>query len=339
MDIGFALAGFMPVWANELDPYAAATHELAMRRLRKQLPHLAGSQTSMHTGDLLQIPEAELPRRGAADLVIGGPPCQGFSVAGRMNPNDERSKHIFRFMDMVERVEPKAFVMENVKGLYGNHRWAHLREELQDRAQELGYVAKMFLVNAAHFGVPQARERMLFIGVKDGVPSAPAPTSSDSPPTVGQALGQLAPLGEPGNDSICRAKVTPAKSPVMRRSPYAGMMFNGAGRPMDLDAPAPTLPASMGGNRTPIVDQDQLDAGAEPWIVEYHGHLWNGGTPCRTVPRRMRRLTVEEAAVIQTFPLGMEWCGPQSAQYRQIGNAVPPRLALAAAKAVQSALA
>jgi DNA (cytosine-5)-methyltransferase 1 len=251
-----------------------------------------------------------------------------------MNPNDERSKHVFRFMDMVERVEPKAFVMENVKGLYENRRWAQIREDLAERAEALGYTARMFLCNASHFGVPQARERMLFIGMREGLPVGPTPTTADGPPTVAQALSQLPVIGTKGNDSLCRAKVTPAKSPVMRRSPYAGMMFNGAGRPMDLDSPAPTLPASMGGNKTPIIDQEQLERGAKPWIVEYHEELSNGQGPRASVPSRMRRISVEEAAVIQTFPLGMEWCGPQSAQYRQIGNAVPPRLALAVAQSL-----
>jgi DNA (cytosine-5)-methyltransferase 1 len=116
------------------------------------------------------------------------------------------------------------------------------------------------------------------------------------------------------------------------------MLFNGAGRPMDLDRPAPTLPASMGGNKTPIIDQDQLDAGADPWVVRYHAHLWNGGTPWTRVPPRLRRITVEEAAAIQTFPAGMRWAGPQSARYRQIGNAVPPELAYRVALALRESL-
>jgi DNA (cytosine-5)-methyltransferase 1 len=337
MDLGFALAGFRPVWVNELDPYAAATNELTFKRLRESRPHLDGDW-AMHTGDVLDLPEEELPVAGSADLVIGGPPCQGFSVAGKMNPDDHRSQHVFHFLDVVERVKPRAFVMENVKALYENRRWSLIRERLAERAGSLGYEAQFFLCNASHFGVPQARERMLLIGVRDGSPSAPAATTADDPPTLRQALSQLPRIGEPGNDRLCRAKVTPAKSPVMRRSPFAGMMLNGAGRPMDLDAPAPTLPASMGGNKTPIIDQEQLDNDADPWIIGYHDRLWNGGKPLKRIPSRMRRITVQEAAAIQTFPLGMEWQGPQSAQYRQIGNAVPPRLALAAAEAVKLSL-
>ena len=94
----------------------------------------------------------------------------------------------------------------------------------------------------------------------------------------------------------------------------------------------------MRGNGTPIVDQDQLDHGASPWIVEYHRYLSSGGTPISQVPEQMRRITVQEAAAIQTFPPDMEWHGPQSARYRQIGNAVPPRLALAVADTVKVSL-
>lgn len=338
LDIGFALAGFTPAWINEVDPYAIDTHKWIFDRIRSTLPHLIEAQWEMKLGSLLDVPESELPRRGSAELVIGGPPCQGFSVAGKMDPSDERSRHVRYFMNMVERVSPIAFVMENVKALYESRRWSHVREYLLGEATRLGYKATLMLCNASHFGVPQARERMVFIGVRDAKPIAPSTTSFASPPTLREALALLPPFGEPGNDSFCRAKVTPAKHPVMRRSPYAGMIFNGAGRPMELDSPAPTLPASMGGNKTPIVDQEEIDRDADPWIVEYHARLLKGGRPRKTIPQRMRRITVQEASTIQTFPIGMRWYGPQSAQFRQIGNAVPPRLALAVAEAVKQSL-
>jgi DNA (cytosine-5)-methyltransferase 1 len=118
------------------------------------------------------------------------------------------------------------------------------------------------------------------------------------------------------------------------------MLFNGQGRPLNLEAPAPTLPASMGGNRTPIIDQEQLDSGSDPWVITYHHRLWHERKKPlkRRVPRRLRRLTVEEAAAIQTFPLGMRWAGTQGQQFRQIGNAVPPTLAFQVATAVRRAL-
>lgn len=343
LDIGFALAGFAPVWVSELDADALRTHDGIFDQLKTERPHLSGVDYEAKVGDILALDEDELPRRGDADLVIGGPPCQGFSVAGKMDPHDERSKHVFHFMDVVDRVQPKAFVLENVKALYQNRRWAGIRDGLRARADELGYDTVLTLANASHFGVPQARERMFLIGIRRGfgLPGMPIPTTADDPPTVRQALRQLPPYGQTGNDSRCTAKITLAKAPVLRRSPYAGMLFNGAGRPLNLDAPSMTLAASMGGNKTPIVDQTDLDGeSVRSWVVDHHASLWaaDGMHATENVPAHLRRLTVEEAAAIQSFPLGMKWEGPQSAKFRQIGNAVPPRLALAVAEAVKVSL-
>jgi len=120
------------------------------------------------------------------------------------------------------------------------------------------------------------------------------------------------------------------------------MLFNGQGRAMNLDAPAPTLPASMGGNRTPIVDDSDLAGNSTPWVVSYHQRLFHEGlNPLAELPSDalLRRLTVEEAAVIQSFPRDTPWQGKQSAKFRQIGNAVPPLLAYAVAAGVKTALA
>ena len=94
----------------------------------------------------------------------------------------------------------------------------------------------------------------------------------------------------------------------------------------------------MGGNATPIVDEAELRDGAAPWVVGYHARLLAGGKPCKRAPKRLRRITVQEAAALQTFPPDWEFVGPQVAQYRQIGNAVPPRLAFHVASSVRAAL-
>lgn len=343
LDIGFVLAGFVPSWVSELETCALRTHDAVLADLALSRPHLAGAEWESRDGDLLAIPDDELPAEGSADLVIGGPPCQGFSVAGKMDPNDDRSKHVFHFLDIVDRVKPKAFVLENVKALYQSKRWSGIRDQLLDLSADLGYSTRLSLVNASHFGVPQARERMILMGVRTdvGEPGELVATTASSPPTVRDALAQLPPFGYPGNDTACTAKITFAKSPVLRRSPYAGMLFNGAGRPMDPDAPSFTLAASMGGNKTPILDQSLLEGGTSSWVVDYHARLWEGVDESRLTsdpPKFLRRLTVEEAAALQTFPAGMEWFGPQSAKFRQIGNAVPPRLGFAVALAVKKAL-
>ncbi len=326
LDIGFRWAGFQPIWANDIDPVALKTYGAAL----PGHPAVAGDVASL----------TSRPGLGSADIVIGGPPCQGFSVAGRMDPKDPRSRHVWTFLEVVEDVRPRAFVLENVKALARNRRWTGLLDDLSVRAEELGFDPRLYVLNAADFGVPQARERMFLVGIRRGEGShvAPRADTATCQPTLRSVLESLPPYGQPGNDTTCPAKITIAKAPVLRRSPWAGMLFNGAGRPMDLDRPAPTLPASMGGNKTPILDQDQLDGDAAPWVVEYHAHLWEGGKPWKGVPPGLRRITVEEAAAIQTFPLGMPWAGPQSARYRQIGNAVPPELAYRVALALRESL-
>jgi DNA (cytosine-5)-methyltransferase 1 len=327
LDIGFAAAGFYPIWANDIDADAVATHNAYFGKV------LA------HTAEVGDIRRQTLPDRGSAAVVVGGPPCQGFSVAGKMDPNDPRSRHVWDFLGVVKHVQPRAFVLENVMGLAVNRRWAKLREALLHKARrELGYQTELVTLRASHFGVAQNRERMFLVGVRDGGVISPRPVSKENSPTVRSVLQRLPLYGSRGNDTTCIARITPAKKPVLRRSPYAGMLFNGQGRPLNLDAPAPTLPATMGGNRTAIIDQEQLVDGADSWVVRYHKHLWNGGAPYKRIPKRLRRLTVEEAAAIQTFPPDMEWAGRVSAQFKQVGNAVPPRLAFHVATALREAL-
>jgi DNA (cytosine-5)-methyltransferase 1 len=322
-DAGFQREGFDLLWAIDADP-------MAIRTYREHVDARAVC------GDVL---ETEPPSRLQPDVVIGGPPCQGFSVIGRMDPSDPRSRHVTHFLDVVERLAPRAFVMENVKALAVAPRWERLRESLLERAERLGYTVRIFVVNAADFGVPQARERMMMVGISEGEPLEPEPTSHGNPPTVRSALEALPRVGEPGNDGLCSARVVPAKIPVMRPTAYRGsLLFNGSGRPLYLDGPAKTLPASMGGNATPIVDQDELEHAAEPWVVGYHARLLAGGKPLRRAPRRMRRISVQEAAALQTFSAEVAFAGRQVSQYRQIGNAVPPNLAAAVAKSVRLAL-
>jgi DNA (cytosine-5)-methyltransferase 1 len=324
LDLGFSAAGFESIWANDIDPVAVATYN---------------GNLSNHAARAGDIRDLALPSAGAADLVIGGPPCQGFSVAGKMDPNDPRSRHVWEFMSAVERIRPRAYCMENVKALAVNRRWRMLYHRLIERGEELGYRVTALVLNASDFGVPQARERMFLLGMSNGAAVEVLPTSASNPPTVRDALALLPDYGEPGNDTRCPAKVTTARRPVLRRSPYAGMLFNGQGRPLNLDAPAPTLPASMGGNRTPIIDQRELAQGERSWILDYHDRLWiDRKRVLRRVPAHLRRLTVEEAAVLQTFPLEMQWEGTLGQQFRQIGNAVPPSLAFHVASAIRRAL-
>ncbi|MDR1404469.1 MAG: DNA cytosine methyltransferase [Candidatus Methanoplasma sp.] len=115
------------------------------------------------------------------------------------------------------------------------------------------------------------------------------------------------------------------------------MYFNGLGRPIDLDGYANTLPASMGGNKTPIIDNEYLmDPSGINWPAEYHSTLWTNTAKAefKGAPDRLRRITTLEAAAIQTFPADHIFKGTKSSIYAQIGNAVPCNMAEAVARSL-----
>ncbi len=331
MDIGFKRAEFDTVWANDFDSIACETFE-------------ANDLGKIECGDFkLLLPQ--LKRFQGIDLIFGGPPCQGFSVAGKMDPNDERSSLINSFISAVDIVRPQAFVMENVKALATLSRWEELRKDIIKRLVRLDYSVDLLVLNATEFGVPQKRERMFLIGFLNKSASLTLNSTilkqRNKAITVREALSHLGPAGSPTNPRICTAVITLAAKPIMRKSPYAGMIFNGAGRPIDIDGYALTLPASMGGNKTPIIDEKVLqDPKAHNWIEEYHSYLKGGGTPYdwKSTPEHLRRMTVDEALALQTFPRDFILTGKKSAWYRMIGNAVPCNLAYSVATAVRECL-
>lgn len=331
MDIGFERAGIEVVFANELMSEAAATYNAN---------HASGVMVNDDVNDILDL----LGQFQGVDLVFGGPPCQGFSVAGKMNPNDNRSKLIFTFLDVIEKVRPRAFVMENVKALGVLEKWEPVRRKYLDRVRALGYNCVPFILNATEYGVSQKRERVFFIGIRDnGDPFYEyymkdlLLQQKNGAPIVRTLLQSLGRAGTDKNPDTCTAKITFATHPVMRKSPYAGMYFNGQGRPINVDGYANTLPASMGGNKTPFVDEDYLYGEASSdWVVDYHRGLMEGTIvpEFKEAPERLRRITIREAARIQSFPDNYVFCGNKGAIYTQIGNAVPCRMAEAVAKAV-----
>ncbi len=330
MDVGFARAGFEVLWANDINDKACETY----RR---------NHENQIECGPIEEHLDS-LRRFQGVDLVFGGPPCQGFSVAGRMDPEDARSQLIWKFFDVVALVQPKAFVCENVKALAMLTKWRRVRTRMFERATELGYDFRLVILNSSHFGVPQARERMFLIGSK----KMPAVQHCiklftqyrNKPPTVREVVMGLGRAGCATNSRVCNARITMAANPVLRKSPYAGMLFNGQGRPINPDGYSATLHASMGGNKTPIIDEEHLYDGKPSWIEEYHAHLMSGGKPLQFegAPSRLRRLTLDEAIRMQTFPSKYEFAGSKSQIFAQVGNAVPCKLAFAVGRVVQNIL-
>ncbi len=334
LDVGFERAGFETVFANEFDHDAAEAWRL-------NRPHTAHV---MVEGDIHEH-ISKLTAFSDVDILFGGPPCQGFSVAGKMDPNDERSQLVWLFMDAVEKVRPKVFVMENVAALGLLDKWKSVREGIVERGQALGYNVSFRVHHTPDYGVPENRDRVIFIGVHETIGDTnlfydKLDLFKDSPMTAREVILSAGKYGTKDNPQTCTANVTLANNPVMRRSPYAGMLVNGTGRPIDLNGIAPTLPASMGGNKTPIVDEVSLhDACVPNWFETYHTGLISGTMKPEetTVPASIRRLTIKECAAIQTFPVGYVFSGKKTKQYKQIGNAVPCRFAEAVAKAIKLA--
>jgi DNA (cytosine-5)-methyltransferase 1 len=263
--------------------------------------------------------------RGGIDIVAGGPPCQPWSDGGRRLGHDDPRDGLPHFIRAVREIIPRAFLLENVPGLTREAMrpsFNYLVQALKD----LGYEVDWRVLKAADYGVAQSRRRLFLMGFLSGRPDWPAPTHGDGTTRKWRSAGDfLDPgqiLGEPN-----LSKIVYAKRPDLRPGLYDGLLFNGGGRPIDLRALAPTMLASMGGNKTPWLDT--LDV-----VPAYHAHLVAGGAPRSGVVPGARRITVAEAAALQTFPRDAVFAGPRSSQYRQIGNAVPPALAQAVGQAM-----
>jgi DNA (cytosine-5)-methyltransferase 1 len=313
LSLGLEMAGWDTKVAADFDPQACATY-------KRNFPH-----TKVLEGDVRLVDW--LPLRGTIDLVAGGPPCQPFSVAGNQKSHEDVRDMVPEFVRAVREIQPKVFLMENVAGLASTRHREYLTASLK-LLGELGYEVKFQVLNAAKYGVPQERNRVIVIGSTRSSPVFPVPTHGATllPYVTARSAISAAPEDEPN-----RAIVTYAKTPVLRPSPWAGMLVNGGGRPINLDAPSQTIPASAGGNRTHIVDQDGV-------LLEYHAYLLGGGVPKSGLVDGVRRLTVRESASLQSFPAQFAFSGQRSAQYRQIGNAVPPELAKAVGEALIAAL-
>jgi DNA (cytosine-5)-methyltransferase 1 len=269
--------------------------------------------------------------RNDVAVVVGGPPCQPWSTGGkRLGAADPRDGWP-GFLRALRLVRPVAFVAENVAGLAAGGRRATFAALVSELAA-LGFRVSAGVFDAADHGVPQRRRRMFLVGCRRGTVPLPAPSHGPGAGpgarpwrAAGEVVGEE-PIGNPN-----RSVVTYARLPDLRPNPYDGHVYNGGGRPIDLARPAPTLLASMGGNKTPWIDT----AGV---VVAYHAHLSAGGPPRRGVVDGARRITVEEAALLQSFPAGMAFAGRRSSCYRQVGNAVPPMLAAAVAARLVEAI-
>lgn len=312
LSLGLRQAGWNVKAACEFDAAAAETYR---RNFGAEMVH----------GDVRSVDWTRY--RGKVQLVAGGPPCQPFSVAGNQKASADQRDMIPEFVRAVREVLPPVFLMENVAGLVSGRNLPYFLARIKD-LEALGYGVSVEVLNAADFGTPQYRKRVIVLGARSGLLSHPVATHDG----VGRARvsAREALVGVP-SDLPNRAITTYAKNPVLRPSPWAGMLVNGGGRPINLNEPSQTIPASAGGNRTHIIDEQGV-------LLDYHAHLMGGGKVRVGQVENVRRLTVRESARLQSFPDHFEFLGERSSQYRQIGNAVPPLLARAIGETLHRAL-
>ena len=288
LDLGFMQAGHRIVWANDLYSDAVATYERNIGR------HIV-------CRDIREVRSEDIPD---CDIVIGGFPCQGFSVANtKRNIGDERNVLYKELIRVITAKHPSFFLAENVKGLMNFCKGAVFKMILED-FRALGYRVQYHLFNAADYGVPQKRERVMIVGVRNDVDfdfQFPTPTHNADGSnglehwvSVGAALAGIPDPDQPNN------------LPNHEYSKYK-LLFNGyiGHRAINPDQPAPTVTA-RGDDKGGVV-------------ILHH-------------PNNQRRMSCRELATVQGFPLDYEFCGPRSSVYRQIGNAVPPPLAQAVAR-------
>lgn len=298
LDVGLELAGLETIACVDNDYESCKT-------LRFNRP-----EWEVFEGDI-----REYEPTGMFDLVVGGPPCQGFSTAGKGNPDDPRNFLWREYFRIVEKVKPLALVLENVSGM-ANKKNAHHLNGFIDELKALGYQVTTGILNAADFGVPQQRRRLIVLAGLGWTPKLPTPDPARQPVTAHEAIGDLAKRKqgidnhEPNNHAphvVERwAKLAEGEvDPNYRR----GRIYS--------DRPSPTIRA--GGGYGPRGDHL---AGFHPPI---HYSL-------------PRQLTVRESARIQSFPDDWIFQGSKTAQGRQVGNAVPPLLAKAIGQSLREGL-
>jgi DNA (cytosine-5)-methyltransferase 1 len=289
LDLGFRQAGFHLSWALDNDEDSCATY-------RKNL----GEHVRC-----VDVKAVDFESLGDVDVVIGGFPCQGFSIANQHRAiSDERNTLYLEFVRAVRTLRPRAFVAENVKGILSLGRGAVIAKIAEDFAS-LGYHIEYRLLDAANFEIPQHRRRVFIVGTlaehKTSLcwpePICPKPRPFKSVAEALRGLPEPDEMSDLTNHVGSRYKVTARNFTGHRRT--------------DPTKPSPTILARGNGG---------------------------GGVCAINHPRNHRRMTVREQALLQDFPIDFTFAGTMSSMYRQVGNAVPPGLARRIAEMLRCAL-
>lgn len=310
LDLGFRQAGCRLLAATDIDPFAQKTHE-------RNWPDVPFILSDIRTVALPTLSAATGGRR--PDVVIGGPPCQGFSTLGDRLSSDPRNDLIEAFMRIVDGLRPQAVVMENVRAIATEYKGRY-RDYVLKRFRDIGYNVHFAVLDAADYGVPQHRRRAFFIGFADPRIDYHFPGPTHGPgrlpyATVGEAIADLATKYEevPNHIALCHSDV------VLKR--YR-LISEGGMLPPPAELPADIRRENFGSTYKRL-HRDK------PSLTIVPG---NNALPIH--PFLDRSLTPREAARIQTFPDDYVFEGDRRRQCILVGNAVPPLLARILAKSI-----
>lgn len=346
---GFQQAGFTILAGNDFDEHAGETFRLA----HDGAEFLPGPIEEVSASELLKATGLD---KGELDCLIGGPPCQAFSVYNHQRGlHDKRSTLFEEYLRIVKGLFPKWVIMENVTGISSAGKGKAVRDIVAGLS-ELGYSVDMRILRAEEYGVPQERRRIFFVGNRLRLPILwPKPTHGDGLlplVTVGDAISDLPALknGEDpgpakyrtpvnsgyqamlrGDSTLVHNHAAPCLAPInVRRMKHIGP--GGSWR----DIPFELLPAGMQRARrcdhTKRYGRLRMEGLSSTILTKCDIH-WGAYIH----PEQDRVLTVREAARLQSFPDRFRFLGPRTEQFVQVGNAVPPLLGKCVAKTILQA--
>lgn len=302
MSLGFDQAGFNNVFSIDIEPRFCETYKTNFPKhnlIQKDISILSNEEIKLLIGNRI------------IDVIIGGPPCQGFSMAGNIGRKfiDDSRNQLFReFARIVEVVQPSYFVMENVARLF-THNKGETKKEIIELFNKMNYSVDCKVVNTADFGIPQVRNRVLFIGNRISNNIVFPTKTIDKPVSIKDAIGKL-PILKSGEKSKIPNHISMKHSEQMLEK----MKY-----------------ISDGGNRNEIPEFIRPKSGDVRKYIRY-----KSTEPAVCVTGDMRKifhysqnraLTVRELATLQTFPLDFIFKGSSISQQQQVGNSVPPILA------------
>lgn len=307
--MGFDNKGFQNIFAIDIEPRFCETYKY-------NFPHHKLIEKDIHCLSNAEINALKGPH--TIDVVIGGPPCQGFSIAGNIGRkfiDDPRNRLFKEFVRVVKVVRPRFFVMENVARLHGHAKGATRNEIIED-FENLGYKVDCGIINSADYGVPQIRRRIIFIGTRCTQQILFPEKTVDRYLTVREAIENYPPLSS-GEASTLPNHVAMA---------HSEQMLEKMGYVAD------------GGNRYEIPPEIRPKSGDVRKYIRYRS---DKPSVCVTGDMRKvfhygqnRALTVRELAKLQSYPDDFVFKGSRISQQQQVGNSVPPEMAGAIAEAI-----